>query len=152
MPASRGVPHGANEPLLWLLAECLALLARREPAWRVPLTLRASGDIRQVAMCCYSGLFMRFAWMVQPRNYLLLACHASNETIQALQLSRRVVRARPSCRASRQLRVSGSLQRMRRELAPYEKRVSSKGENGGGAGVVQWLAPAGHALRVGRRG
>ncbi|KAL6494940.1 hypothetical protein OROGR_030859 [Orobanche gracilis] len=25
------------------------------------------------AMCVYSGLFMRFAWMVQPRNYLLLA-------------------------------------------------------------------------------
>ena len=29
-----------------------------------------------------SGLFMRFAWMVQPRNYLLLACHAANETVQ----------------------------------------------------------------------
>ncbi|KAJ1469562.1 mitochondrial pyruvate carrier [Baffinella frigidus] len=46
----------------------------------------------QVAMCIYSGLFMRFAWMVQPRNYLLLACHISNESIQSLQLSRRVVR------------------------------------------------------------
>ncbi|KAL9275116.1 Mitochondrial pyruvate carrier 1-like protein [Drosera capensis] len=40
------------------------------------------------AMCIYSGLFMRFAWMVQPRNYLLLACHASNETVQLYQLSR----------------------------------------------------------------
>jgi len=40
------------------------------------------------AMCVYSGLFMRFAWMVQPRNYLLLACHASNETVQLYQLSR----------------------------------------------------------------
>ncbi|KAJ0902005.1 putative mitochondrial pyruvate carrier [Helianthus annuus] len=39
-------------------------------------------------MCVYSGLFMRFAWMVQPRNYLLLACHASNETVQLYQLSR----------------------------------------------------------------
>lgn len=40
------------------------------------------------AMCVYSGLFMRFAWMVQPRNYLLLACHASNESVQLYQLSR----------------------------------------------------------------
>uniref|UniRef100_A0A0C9QXP5 Mitochondrial pyruvate carrier n=1 Tax=Wollemia nobilis TaxID=56998 RepID=A0A0C9QXP5_9CONI len=40
------------------------------------------------AMCVYSGLFMRFAWMVQPRNYLLLGCHASNETVQLYQLSR----------------------------------------------------------------
>ncbi|XP_073037235.1 mitochondrial pyruvate carrier 1 isoform X1 [Primulina eburnea] len=40
------------------------------------------------AMCMYSALFMRFAWMVQPRNYLLLACHASNESVQLYQLSR----------------------------------------------------------------
>ncbi|KAL4192909.1 hypothetical protein AMTRI_Chr06g174340 [Amborella trichopoda] len=40
------------------------------------------------AMCVYSGLFMRFAWMVQPRNYLLLACHVSNESVQLYQLSR----------------------------------------------------------------
>lgn len=26
--------------------------------------------------------------MVQPRNYLLLACHASNESVQLYQLSR----------------------------------------------------------------
>ncbi|MCO5562576.1 hypothetical protein L7F22_016204 [Adiantum nelumboides] len=40
------------------------------------------------AMCVYSGLFMRFAWMVQPRNYLLLSCHAANESVQLYQLSR----------------------------------------------------------------
>ncbi|KAF5460019.1 hypothetical protein F2P56_019919 [Juglans regia] len=40
------------------------------------------------AMCIYSALFMRFAWMVQPRNYLLLTCHVSNETVQLYQLSR----------------------------------------------------------------
>ncbi|CAI0548231.1 unnamed protein product [Linum tenue] len=40
------------------------------------------------SMCVYSALFMRFAWMVQPRNYLLLACHASNETVQLYQFSR----------------------------------------------------------------
>ncbi|GIL81856.1 hypothetical protein Vretimale_1436 [Volvox reticuliferus] len=39
-------------------------------------------------MCVYSLLFMRFAWEVKPRNYLLLACHASNETVQLYQLSR----------------------------------------------------------------
>ncbi|KAK6257774.1 hypothetical protein QUC31_001233 [Theobroma cacao] len=40
------------------------------------------------AMCVYSLLYMRFAWVVQPRNLLLLACHASNETVQLYQLSR----------------------------------------------------------------
>jgi hypothetical protein len=38
----------------------------------------------------YSLLFMRFAWMVTPRNYLLLACHATNECAQMYQLSRLV--------------------------------------------------------------
>ncbi|KAJ7535221.1 hypothetical protein O6H91_12G023000 [Diphasiastrum complanatum] len=40
------------------------------------------------AMCVYSALFMRFAWMVQPRNYLLLTCHVANESVQLYQLSR----------------------------------------------------------------
>ncbi|KAK6246468.1 hypothetical protein SCA6_009558, partial [Theobroma cacao] len=40
------------------------------------------------SMCVYSLLYMRFAWVVQPRNLLLLACHASNETVQLYQLSR----------------------------------------------------------------
>eukprot|EP01060_Flectonema_neradi_P037483 TRINITY_DN7555_c2_g1_i1.p1 TRINITY_DN7555_c2_g1~~TRINITY_DN7555_c2_g1_i1.p1 ORF type:complete len:279 (+),score=29.61 TRINITY_DN7555_c2_g1_i1:71-838(+) len=39
-------------------------------------------------MCVYSGLFMRFAYMVQPRNYLLLSCHAFNEMAQMFQLYR----------------------------------------------------------------
>ena len=39
-------------------------------------------------MCVYSLMFMRFAWMVQPRNYILLACHASNEVAQCYLLSR----------------------------------------------------------------
>eukprot|EP00743_Colponemidia_sp_Colp-15_P004606 GILK01004965.1.p1 GENE.GILK01004965.1~~GILK01004965.1.p1 ORF type:complete len:119 (-),score=11.87 GILK01004965.1:198-506(-) len=41
-------------------------------------------------LCVYSALFMRFAWMVQPRNYLLLACHACNETVQLTQLGRKI--------------------------------------------------------------
>ncbi|CAK9290629.1 unnamed protein product [Gordionus sp. m RMFG-2023] len=37
------------------------------------------------ALCMYSLMFMRFAWVVQPRNYLLLACHATNEAVQLVQ-------------------------------------------------------------------
>jgi len=37
------------------------------------------------AMTVYSTIFMRFAWRVQPRNYLLLACHATNTTAQSIQ-------------------------------------------------------------------
>lgn len=33
---------------------------------------------------------MRFAWMIQPRNYILLACHASNEVVQLNQMRRYV--------------------------------------------------------------
>ena len=39
-------------------------------------------------MCVYSCLFMRFAWEIQPRNYILLACHASNECVQLNQMRR----------------------------------------------------------------
>mmetsp|Transcript_6811 Transcript_6811/g.9227 ORF Transcript_6811/g.9227 Transcript_6811/m.9227 type:complete len:109 (+) Transcript_6811:74-400(+) len=42
----------------------------------------------QTALCVYSGLFMRFAWMVQPRNYILLSCHMANEGVQSYNLSR----------------------------------------------------------------
>lgn len=31
---------------------------------------------------------MRFAWAIQPRNYLLFACHASNEVVQLNQMRR----------------------------------------------------------------
>ncbi|KAF4623746.1 hypothetical protein D9613_001792 [Agrocybe pediades] len=37
------------------------------------------------ALACYSMVFMRFAWRVQPRNYLLFACHATNATAQSIQ-------------------------------------------------------------------
>ncbi|ORY34083.1 putative mitochondrion protein [Naematelia encephala] len=36
----------------------------------------------------YSMIFMRFAWRVQPRNYLLFACHATNATAQLVQEAR----------------------------------------------------------------
>jgi hypothetical protein len=31
---------------------------------------------------------MRFAWRVQPRNYLLFACHATNAAAQTVQVGR----------------------------------------------------------------
>lgn len=37
------------------------------------------------ALIFYSCLFMRFAWMVQPRNYLLFAVHVTNEACQLVQ-------------------------------------------------------------------
>lgn len=43
------------------------------------------------ALCVYSLLFMRFAWMVRPRNSLLFACHFSNECVQLRQLQRKLV-------------------------------------------------------------
>ena len=50
---------------------------------------RAVPRIFCAALAVYSLFFMRFAWMVQPRNYLLLACHASNEAGQLYLLKRR---------------------------------------------------------------
>ncbi|XP_067416876.1 mitochondrial pyruvate carrier 1-like, partial [Emydura macquarii macquarii] len=37
------------------------------------------------ALCCYSLTFMRFAYKVQPRNWLLFACHLTNEGAQLIQ-------------------------------------------------------------------
>jgi len=36
----------------------------------------------------YSGLFVRFAWCVQPRNYILFTCHTANVAAQTNQLRR----------------------------------------------------------------
>ncbi|CBZ54588.1 cDNA, FLJ92180, highly similar to Homo sapiens brain protein 44 (BRP44), mRNA, related [Neospora caninum Liverpool] len=41
-------------------------------------------------LCIYSLLFMRFAYMVQPRNYLLFTCHFCNEGVQLTQLFRKL--------------------------------------------------------------
>ena len=38
----------------------------------------------------YSCLFMRFAWQVAPRNYILFACHACNASAQGYLLARRL--------------------------------------------------------------
>ncbi|XP_053980776.1 mitochondrial pyruvate carrier 1-like [Hylaeus volcanicus] len=38
-----------------------------------------------LALALYSMVFMRFAWKVQPRNLLLLACHLVNTSAQLAQ-------------------------------------------------------------------
>ncbi|KAH8280070.1 hypothetical protein KR018_004525 [Drosophila ironensis] len=38
-----------------------------------------------LALALYSMIFMRFAYKVQPRNWLLFACHATNSTAQSIQ-------------------------------------------------------------------
>jgi hypothetical protein len=50
--------------------------------------MRLSSTHVAAVMCIYSLLFMRFAWEIKPRNYLLFACHAANETVQLNQLRR----------------------------------------------------------------
>ncbi|KAJ2073136.1 pyruvate transporter mpc1 [Coemansia sp. S100] len=64
--------------------------------WGIPLSAIAdfssspekiSGKMT-TALTFYSLLFMRFSWMVRPRNYLLFACHATNEVAQLVQLYR----------------------------------------------------------------
>ena len=47
---------------------------------------------KQMAMtlCGYSTIFMRFAWKIQPRNWILFFCHFSNTCAQATLYMRRV--------------------------------------------------------------
>ncbi|KAJ1948631.1 pyruvate transporter mpc1 [Linderina macrospora] len=64
--------------------------------WGIPLSAIAdfssSPDMisgRMTAtLILYSTLFARFAWMVNPRNHLLFACHITNLTAQSVQLGR----------------------------------------------------------------
>jgi len=43
----------------------------------------------RAVLAVYSMFFMRFAWMVRPRNYLMLATHIANEGAQCTQLYRK---------------------------------------------------------------
>jgi hypothetical protein len=38
-----------------------------------------------MALALYSAVFMRFAWVIHPRNMLLFSCHATNEALQLIQ-------------------------------------------------------------------
>ncbi|XP_043853892.1 mitochondrial pyruvate carrier 1-like protein [Dromiciops gliroides] len=69
--------------------------------WGLPLAafkdMKASPEIisgrMTFALICYSLAFMRFAYRVQPRNWLLFACHSTNVLAQSLQ-ARRYLRHR----------------------------------------------------------
>ncbi|XP_004645651.1 mitochondrial pyruvate carrier 1-like protein [Octodon degus] len=64
--------------------------------WGLPLAafndMKAPPDIisgrMTTALFFYSLAFMRFAYRVQPRNYLLMACHGTNVVAQSMQGSR----------------------------------------------------------------
>lgn len=64
--------------------------------WGLPMAafkdMKAPPDIisgrMTMALIFYSMAFMRFAYRVQPRNYLLMACHFTNVVAQSLQASR----------------------------------------------------------------
>ncbi|XP_036917286.1 mitochondrial pyruvate carrier-like protein [Sturnira hondurensis] len=64
--------------------------------WGLPIAafrdMKASPDIisgrMTTALILYSMAFMRFAYRVQPRNLLLMACHGANVVAQSMQASR----------------------------------------------------------------
>ncbi|XP_023379485.1 mitochondrial pyruvate carrier 1-like protein [Pteropus medius] len=64
--------------------------------WGLPLAafrdMKASPEIisgrMTTALIFYSMAFMRFAYRVQPRNLLLMACHGTNVMAQSIQASR----------------------------------------------------------------
>lgn len=67
--------------------------------WGIPLAAladlsRKSPDVisgkMTIALCFYSGIFMRFAIRVQPRNLLLFSCHLTNFCAQLAQGGRLV--------------------------------------------------------------
>jgi len=68
---------------------CIVNLFIYSPETVVCLVLyKATVLLSIAALCIYSGLFMRFAWKVQPRNMLLFSCHFVNENMQLLQMGR----------------------------------------------------------------
>jgi len=79
------------------------------------------------ALACYSLVFMRFAWRVQPRNYLLFACHATNATAQILNDTRFV---RYWYMGGRDLKIAQGLSDNKQEtdtkLTEAEQRITEK--------------------------
>ncbi|KAM8753164.1 mitochondrial pyruvate carrier 1-like protein [Rhynchonycteris naso] len=67
--------------------------------WGLPLAafndMKASPEIisgrMTTALIFYSMAFMRFAYRVQPRNLLLLACHGTNVVAQSVQANRYLI-------------------------------------------------------------
>ncbi|EPY73342.1 Mitochondrial pyruvate carrier-like protein [Camelus dromedarius] len=67
--------------------------------WGLPLAalndMRAPPDIisgrMTTALIFYSLASMRFAYRVQPRNLLLMACHGTNVVVQSMQAGRYLI-------------------------------------------------------------
>mmetsp|Transcript_64389 Transcript_64389/g.182833 ORF Transcript_64389/g.182833 Transcript_64389/m.182833 type:complete len:238 (-) Transcript_64389:27-740(-) len=66
----------------------------------------------------YSSLFVRFAWAVQPRNYILASCHTANVLAQLNQLRR------------------WGMHKMETEPATYQAQVAPIAGALGGVGAV----------------
>ncbi|KEI41409.1 uncharacterized protein L969DRAFT_92639 [Mixia osmundae IAM 14324] len=88
-------------------------------------------------LAAYSMVFMRFAWQVQPRNYLLFACHATNAAAQSVQTGRflnyfygdksaqaSVKAAAQDAKASLE-RVPGQIESASKDLAQEVKKKSN---------------------------
>jgi hypothetical protein len=43
-----------------------------------------------LTLLCYSTLFIRFAWRITPRNYILASMHITNVCVQGTLLRRRI--------------------------------------------------------------
>ncbi|KAJ3267113.1 pyruvate transporter mpc1 [Chytriomyces hyalinus] len=91
--AKRFGSYLASKEFRTYLMSCPQHLHTTVANWGLPLAAIAdtqkspefiSGNMTAV-LCVYSGLFMKFAIDVQPRNYLLFACHAANEVAQLTQ-------------------------------------------------------------------
>eukprot|EP00466_Bigelowiella_natans_P015822 jgi/Bigna1/85511/estExt_fgenesh1_pg.C_40254 len=87
------------------------------------------------SLCIYSALFMRFAWLVQPRNYLLFACHFFNEGAQLTQLYR----------GMKYEAEQKALQEAREANEPSSKPSSSSASDIGQQ--VAFLSPIGQSLQ-----
>lgn len=88
---------GASQLPLWLIFEKIRILsvAKWHLVSGVANAKRAERQSKKQlevidieifsALMCYSAVFMRFAWKVQPRNLLLFACHITNFSAQGTQ-------------------------------------------------------------------
>ncbi|KAL4640883.1 mitochondrial pyruvate carrier 1 isoform X2 [Arapaima gigas] len=85
--------HGAGPPILFSPIFSEPHFWGPVANWGLPIAaisdMKKSPEIisgrMTFALVCYSLLFMRFAYKVQPRNWLLFACHITNETAQLIQ-------------------------------------------------------------------
>ena len=81
-------PVGPKTVHFWGPAANWALVGAAMLDWNKPVDMIS--ERMTMTLFAYSCMFMRFAWMVQPRNLFLLSCHASNATMQLALLKRKI--------------------------------------------------------------